>query len=58
MTGKYPVSLMGDSSDPKRVKMRTTAEEAKHILRARLVNPKWLEGMKRHGYKGQGTSPT
>jgi cobaltochelatase CobN len=45
---------MGDSSDPKRVKMRTTAEEAKHVLRARLVNPKWLEGMKRHGYQGAG----
>jgi cobaltochelatase CobN len=32
--------------------MRTTFEEAKHVLRSRLVNPKWLAGMKRHGYKG------
>lgn len=54
VTGQYPVSLVGDSSDPNRVKMRTTAQEAKHILRARLVNPKWLDGMKRHGYKGAG----
>ncbi len=52
--GDYPLSLVGDSSDPKRVKIRTLAEETKHILRSRLVNPKWLEGMKRHGYKGAG----
>ncbi len=52
--GSLPFSVMGDSSDPQRVKMRTTFEEAKHILRSRLVNPKWLEGMKRHGYKGAG----
>ncbi|MBW1709127.1 MAG: cobaltochelatase subunit CobN [Deltaproteobacteria bacterium] len=52
--GKLPFALVGDSADPKRVKMRTTFEEAKHVLRARLTNPKWLEGMKRHGYKGAG----
>ncbi|MGD9209725.1 MAG: cobaltochelatase subunit CobN [Desulfobacteraceae bacterium] len=52
--GKLPFAMMGDSSDPKRVKMRTTFEEAKHVLRSRLVNPKWLAGMKRHGYKGAG----
>lgn len=52
--GSMPLAIMGDSSDPKRVKMRTTFEEAKHILRSRLVNPKWLEGMKQHGYKGAG----
>ncbi len=52
--GSYPVSIMGDSADPKRVRMRTTAEEARHVLRSRLVNPKWLEGMQRHGYKGAG----
>ena len=52
--GRLPFAVMGDSADPKRVKMRTTFEEAKHVLRSRLVNPKWLQGMKRHGYKGAG----
>jgi cobaltochelatase CobN len=52
--GTLPLAIMGDSADPKRVRMRTTFEEAKHVLRSRLVNPKWLEGMKRHGYKGAG----
>ncbi len=52
--GEYPLSLVGDSSDPKRIKIRTLEEETKHILRSRLVNPKWIEGMKKHGYKGAG----
>ena len=52
--GSLPMAMVGDSADPKRVRMRTTSEEARHILRSRLVNPKWLAGMKRHGYKGAG----
>jgi cobaltochelatase CobN len=52
--GFLPFATMGDSADPRRVKIRTTQEEAKHVLRARLVNPKWIEGMKRHGFKGAG----
>jgi cobaltochelatase CobN len=52
--GTQPFAFMGDSADPERVEMRTTFEEAKHVLRARLVNPKWLAGMKRHGFKGAG----
>ncbi|MDR1085124.1 MAG: cobaltochelatase subunit CobN [Deltaproteobacteria bacterium] len=52
--GTYPLSIVGDSSDPQRVKVKSTFEEAKRVLRARLVNPKWLNGLKRHGYKGAG----
>ncbi|MDR2549778.1 MAG: cobaltochelatase subunit CobN [Desulfobulbus sp.] len=52
--GHLPFAVMGDSSDPKRVKIRTTQEEAKHVLRSRLINPKWIAGMRRHGYKGAG----
>jgi cobaltochelatase CobN len=52
LTGKAPRSYYGDSSDPNRVKIRSTAEEIKYCFRARLVNPKWIDGMKRHGYHG------
>lgn len=52
--GSMPFALVGDSSDPRRVLLRTTQEEARHVLRSRLLNPKWLEGLKRHGYKGAG----
>jgi cobaltochelatase CobN len=52
--GTLPLALMGDGADPARVKIRSTFEEAKHVLRSRLVNPKWLKGLKAHGYKGAG----
>ncbi|MBA7647319.1 Aerobic cobaltochelatase subunit CobN [subsurface metagenome] len=50
--GELPRSYSGDASDPDRVKIRNTAEETKLIFRARILNPKWIESMKRHGYKG------
>ena len=54
LKGELPRSYSGDSSDPDRVKIRSTIEETKHIFRARILNPKWIESMKRHGYKGAG----
>ena len=50
--GEKPVSVMGDSSDPSNPKLRTLAEEGKFIYRSRVLNPKWLEGLKKHGYRG------
>jgi len=50
--GELPRSYSGDNSDPNRVKIRSAAEVTKHIFRARILNPKWIESMKRHGYKG------
>lgn len=52
--GEMPLALVGDASNPERVLLRTTQEEAKFLLRARLLNPKWLTGLQRHGYKGAG----
>jgi cobaltochelatase CobN len=52
--GVKPFSAVGDSSDPRRVGLRSTEEETKHILRARILNPTWIEGLKRHGFKGAG----
>ncbi len=50
--GKAPRSYCGDSSDPHRVKVRSTAEETCHVFRSRLLNPKYIESMKKHGYQG------
>ena len=52
--GEAPRAYICDSSDPDRVKTRSTAEEAKHVFRSRILNPKWIESMQRHGYKGAG----
>ncbi|NPV62315.1 MAG: cobaltochelatase subunit CobN [Methanotrichaceae archaeon] len=54
LKGELPRSYCGDSSDPDRVKTRSTVEETKHIFRARILNPKWIQSMQRHGYKGAG----
>lgn len=32
--------------------MRTLTEEIARVIRSRVVNPKWIDGIKRHGYKG------
>ena len=52
LTGKDPKGYIGDSADPSRVKTRTLDEEAKRVFRSRVANPKWIEAMQRHGYKG------
>jgi len=52
--GTAPLSIVGDSSDPRRVRVRTTAEETRIVLRARILNPTWIAGLRRHGYKGAG----
>ncbi|MCL2143493.1 MAG: cobaltochelatase subunit CobN, partial [Methanomassiliicoccaceae archaeon] len=51
-SGKQPMSVIGDSSDPERPIARTLQEEGKFIFRSRVLNPKWIDGLKRHGYRG------
>ena len=48
-----PLTLYhGDFSVPGSPRIRTLGEEVARVVRSRAVNPKWLEGIKRHGYKG------
>ncbi len=49
---KDPLSMIGDSSDPDRPRSRTVDEEGRFVFRSRVMNPKWLEGLKQHGYRG------
>ncbi|PVX25661.1 MAG: cobalamin biosynthesis protein CobN [Candidatus Bathyarchaeum sp.] len=55
LSGTAPRSYCGDSSDPDRVKIRSTAEETCHVFRTRLLNPKWISSMVRHDYAGAST---
>jgi len=52
LTGQNPRQFFGDSSDPSRTRVRDLQDEARRVFRSRVVNPKWMESMKRHGYKG------
>lgn len=42
----------GDFSVPGSPRIRSLREEVARVVRARAVNPKWLDGVRRHGYKG------
>jgi cobaltochelatase CobN len=47
-----PRAYFGDSSDPSRPGVRTLQGEALRVYRSRVVNPKWLAAIQRHGYRG------
>jgi len=51
-SGKKPASYHSDHSRPDRPVIRTLDEEVARVVRSRVVNPKWIAGVKRHGYKG------
>ncbi len=52
LTGRSPAAYVGDSAVPSAVRTRTLGEETHRVFRARVVNPKWVSAMQRHGYKG------
>jgi cobaltochelatase CobN len=51
-SGKRPRVYHNDHSRPERPVIRTLEEEVSRVMRSRVVNPKWIAGVKRHGYKG------
>ncbi|HEY3684965.1 MAG TPA: cobaltochelatase subunit CobN [Streptosporangiaceae bacterium] len=52
LTGAAPAAYVGDSAVPDAVRTRTLGEETRRVFRARVVNPRWIAAMRRHGYKG------
>ena len=52
LTGNEPKAYVGDSTTPDAVRTRTLGEETARVFRARVVNPRWIGAMQRHGYKG------
>ncbi|MBW4513713.1 MAG: cobaltochelatase subunit CobN [Timaviella obliquedivisa GSE-PSE-MK23-08B] len=52
VSGTQPKAYFGDNSRPEQPKVRALSEEIARVYRSRVVNPKWIEGVMRHGYKG------
>jgi cobaltochelatase CobN len=52
VAGRAPAAYLNDSGRPDAVRSRTLREEACRVFRSRVVNPRWLAGVMRHGYKG------
>jgi len=58
VSGEEPASYVGDSSDPENVDVYTNEEKVRKAMRARVLNPEWLDSMEEHGYKGAGDLST
>ena len=52
LTGADPKAYVGDSTAPDAVRTRSLTEETARVFRARVINPRWIAAMQRHGYKG------
>jgi len=52
LSGTQPAVYHNDHSRPESPRVRTLEDEMGRIVRARVVNPKWIAGVMRHGYKG------
>ncbi len=52
LSGAQPAIYHNDHSRPETPKIRTLEDEIGRVVRARVINPKWINGVMRHGYKG------
>ncbi len=52
LAGAAPRAYVGDSTRPDHVRTRSLTEESARVFRSRVINPRWIDAMKRHGYKG------
>ena len=51
-SGSAPVVYHADHSRPESPRILRLEEEIARVVRSRVVNPKWIAGVMRHGYKG------
>lgn len=52
LSGREVRAYYGDTREPSKVEVRELADEIRRVVRTKLLNPKWIDGMKEHGYKG------
>lgn len=51
-SGKMPKSYSTNGGDPQNIVTRDIHEETSRIMRARINNPQWIAGLKKHGFRG------
>jgi cobaltochelatase CobN len=52
LSDNNPTLYYGDNSQVAQPKVRKLSEEIARVYRSRVINPKWIAGVMRHGYKG------
>ena len=51
-SGKSVSAYYGDTREPKNIAVNTLGDEVRRVIRTKLLNPAWIDGMKAHGYTG------
>ena len=52
VTGQRPMSFIGCSADTSKPVTRTIEEECRFIFRSKVLNPRYAEGLRQHGFRG------
>lgn len=52
LRGQQPAMWFGDHSRHSRPRLHRVEREFDKVLRSRMLNPRWINAMKGHGYKG------
>jgi cobaltochelatase CobN len=52
LSGVSPSIYHADHANPAQPRIRSLKEELSRVIRSRVLNPKWLDAMREHGYKG------
>ncbi len=52
VSGSRPQLWFGDHSRRERPRLHRLEKELDKVMRSRMLNPRWIEGMIQHGYKG------
>jgi cobaltochelatase CobN len=52
ISGQQPATYFGDNALAEHPQVRSLSAEIAKVYRSRVVNPKWIAGVMRHGYKG------
>ncbi|WP_020679567.1 cobaltochelatase subunit CobN [Marinobacterium rhizophilum] len=52
LSAKAPAIYHADHANPAQPRIRSLKEELSRVIRSRVLNPKWIEAMREHGYKG------
>jgi cobaltochelatase CobN len=52
VSGRSPALWFGDHSRAQRPRVHRLEREFDKVLRSRVLNPRWIEAMQQHGYKG------
>lgn len=52
LSGRDVKTYYGDTREPNDINVHSLADEIRRVVRTKLLNPRWIDGMKEHGYKG------